>query len=111
MPARPWYPKYVADYAIDTRSLTFEQHGLYNLILDQLWLNECLPDNGREIAEVIGKDPRSTDRIYLTIRHYFHLNGGQIKHKKMEKLKKEAEEISTARKNAANTRWKDQSQA
>ena len=106
MPKRPWYPMYPADYVIDTQSLTYEQHGLYKLILDQLWLRDNLPDDGRKIAEILGKDPRSTSRIYKQIHRYFHLSGGKITHKKIDKLKREAEEISQARKGAAEKRWK-----
>jgi uncharacterized protein YdaU (DUF1376 family) len=97
---------YPADYSIDTQALTYEQHGLYKLILDQLWLRDSLPDDPKKIAEILGKDPRPTTRIYNEISHYFHLNNGNITHKKIDKLKREAEEISKSRKDAADKRWK-----
>lgn len=105
MPARPWYPKFPADYAVDTKSLTFEQHGLYNLLLDELWLRGGLPDDPRDIAELIGKDPRSTSRVYEGIKHFFHRNNGVITHKKLEKLRKDANKVSKARQDAARRRW------
>jgi uncharacterized protein YdaU (DUF1376 family) len=105
MPARPWYPKYPADYAIDTQRLTYEQHGLYNLILYQLWIRGPLPDDPVEISEILGKDPRSTARIYNSIRPFFHLNNGRIMSRKLEKLRAEADRVGKMRADAAIKRW------
>lgn len=105
MPSRPWYPKYPADYAADTRKLTLEQHGLYNLLIDELWLRGSLPDDAKEIAAMLSMDPRPVSRVYDSIRGFFHVTGGQIASPKLEKLRAEADKVSSARETAARTRW------
>lgn len=53
-PHRPWFPLYVADYLMDTRDLTEEQHGVYMLLLMAAWLRpDCALPNDKDFLRSV----------------------------------------------------------
>ena len=53
---KAWYPRYVADFAVDTGHLDTLQIGAYNLLLDHSWATGPLPDCPKQLAN-IAKSP------------------------------------------------------
>lgn len=106
MSARPWYPMYPTDYLVDTSTLKMEEHGLYHILLHNLWIaGGTLPSSPDELAMITRLNRRSFQRVFQKISHYFVVENGLIYNKRLLKEYQKASELSDKRRDAANTRY------
>lgn len=57
MAKAPAYQRYPKDYLSSMRvsSMTLEEEGVYNRLLDHAWLSEGIPDDPAKVARIVGK--------------------------------------------------------
>lgn len=103
-----WMPLYIGDYLADTGHLTTEEHGAYLLLILHYWRAGPLPDDDR-LATIARLPAPRWRKIAPTIRAFFKVESGFLRHKRIEAEKKATEEIrqvqSAAGKAAAEARW------
>lgn len=109
--SNPWYPKYPGDYLRDTRGLTLEEHGAYNLLLDVYYsTGEPLPpleECWRLCYAMTASEQKSVEKVLIK---YFTLSTDgcwQQKRAEIELLKQQqkAEKRIEKAKKAAEARW------
>lgn len=107
MPRRPWYPKNPSDYLADTAMLSLEAHGMYNLLLDYLWLHDGeLPANYEQLSRLLRADVRKVRRIFVSeLKPYFDVKNGAIKQQRVTAEITKAIELSEKNTNSAYARW------
>lgn len=106
MPRRPWYPKNPSDYIADTPLLSLEAHGVYNLLIDYLWIYDGeLPDSYEQLSRLLRADVRRIKRIMSTeLSVYFEAENGVIKNKRVTQEIAKAIEKSEKAAKSANAR-------
>lgn len=109
---RPWMPLYVADYLLDTRDLTTEQHGIYIILLTTAW---CRPD-GRipnDLKWIRSHLPamhgHSFNRLVPPVLiRFFDLDpDGYYSNKRLTKELQNVAKFSEKQKQNADKRWSD----
>ena len=100
--SRPWMPLYVADYLGDTRRLTTLEHGAYMLLIMEYWQHGGLPDDDRELADIVGLDAEQWAAMRPRISRLFKPGW---KHKRIDEELAKAAEISERRRASAEQRW------
>ena len=94
MPKRPWYPKNTGDYVRDTRHLSLEEHGAYNLLMDFYWDRGPLVDNSEllpTLRRIWGVSLQKTRKIWQKISIFFYEKDGVFRHKRIDEEIAEAE--------------------
>lgn len=79
-----WMPLYPGDYLADTRRLTLEQHGAYLLLILDYWRNGPPPDDEATLARIVGCTVAVWKRICGGIRPMFYVDGGVLRHKRID---------------------------
>lgn len=112
--ARPWYPKYPADYTLDTRHLSLAEHGAYNLLLDLYYGNNgpISSDIGR-LSKVIGAvDSQCMQALENVVREFFQVdpsNTALLRHNKCDRIIQDSDEqhkkLSEAGRKGMEKRW------
>lgn len=112
-PPREWMAFYVLHYLGDTSDLTFEQHGAYSLSLWAAWTRGgALPgdDDGcrRAIAAYVADC--GTKRFNSLVkpileRFFYRAENGCWRNSGLEKERLRAASVSSAGRQAANSRW------
>jgi uncharacterized protein YdaU (DUF1376 family) len=110
MTTRPWMPLYVADYQLDTRDLSAEEHGVYLLLLMCAWRRPggTLPNDKKWLrANLPPMHGLTYNRIVPPIlERFFALDeNGCWCNERLEKEKRNSEEISENAKRNAEERW------
>jgi len=104
VPKRTWYAKHPADYARDTRSLTLEEHGAYNLIMDLYWDNGG-PFNAenfeRFLQKNLGISLQKTRKLWKKLSVFFVEAEGLIHLKRMDEELEKAAAIQKDKKKAS----------
>jgi uncharacterized protein YdaU (DUF1376 family) len=74
--------------------MNLEQEGLYRRCLDLAWEHGSIPDDPKEIARLIQKDPREVKRAWTAVRACWQPNGeaGRLVNDREEKERKKAQE-------------------
>ena len=94
--ALPYYPQYVRDFRESKRvlAMNLEQEGLYRRCLDLAWEHGSIPDDPKEIARLIQKDPREVKRAWAVVRSCWASNGelGRLVNAREEIERKKAQE-------------------
>ncbi len=82
----PYMPFWINDYRNSraVRLMTFEQKGLYLDMIFELWVDEWLPDNERELARLFNTNPKTFRRLFKKIEERFVKDQGKITHKKVD---------------------------
>lgn len=104
-----WMPLYVGDYLGDTQRLTTEQHGAYLLLILDYWRTGPAPDDDAVLAQIARLDARGWKRTRPILARMFDIEGGEWRHKRIEReleaAKANAERRSKSAKKAADARW------
>lgn len=79
-----WMPFYPGDYLADTRRLSLEQHGAYLLLILDYWRNGPPPDDETTLARIIGSPVSVWRRLAPTLRPLFRVEGGELRHKRID---------------------------
>lgn len=103
---RPWYPKYPADYAFDTRGLSLSEHGAYNLLMDRYYAQmEPLPSDDEQLfiicAASTEQDRASVQRV---CRLFFRKEGGKLHQKRIDQEISKAKALSETRSSASRSK-------
>ena len=99
MPKRPWYPRNTGHYARDTKHLTLEQHGAYNLLMDHYWDHGegCLPSDERKLLQILsrvwGVTPQKTRKTWQVLTHFFVKKVDHFSHKRLDDEIQQADEL------------------
>lgn len=105
-----WMPLDVGSYAADTLHLTTLQHGAYLLLLMHYWKSGPLPDDDSQLASIAKMDPKAWRSIRGVIRKFFTAVDGALRQKRADierdKTTRISDERSTAGRNGAEARWK-----
>lgn len=111
-----WMPLFIGDYLADTSRLSTEQHGAYLLLIMDYWRNGPPPDDAQVLAQITRMSPDAWSIAQAFIKHFFSIENGVWKHKRID------EELVAAKENktkaqakaraAAEARWaKDKNDA
>lgn len=79
MKKTPWYPRYSQDFigSIDCRTMSLEQFGLFNWLLDYSWNNPAKPchleNDAEKLARLIGIPRTKYLSVFLGIQKKFQL--------------------------------------
>lgn len=74
MTDRPWMKLYVADYLADTRRLSFQEHGVYLLLIMEYWQHGALPQDDKSLAKIVGATQREWQRYKPAVAAFFDEN-------------------------------------
>jgi uncharacterized protein YdaU (DUF1376 family) len=78
---RVWMPLFIADYTLDTKHLSTEQHGAYFLLIMNYWVTGGLPHDDTELARLAGL-PLDQWLVHKpVIQRFFHRGW---KHKRLD---------------------------
>jgi uncharacterized protein YdaU (DUF1376 family) len=110
MAEHPWMPLYCADYLVDTRELSSEEHGNYLLLLMLAWRQSDgrLPDDEKWLrANLPPMQHRTFDRAIRNsiLKKFFTLKDGYFENKRLLKEKQNADKLSEKQKKNADKRW------
>lgn len=106
----PWYPKDVGDYRADTNGLSMEQHGAYNLLMDEYYhTGRPLPGDFEAVARIVrAVTDGERGSLQAVLERYFDLRNGKYWHKRIDQELDKRRQLSEARQAAARGRWKRQ---
>ena len=110
MSDQPWMPLYPADYWVDTRDLSIEEHGIYLNMLMLAWRqpNGCLPNDEKWLRTNLPPMHGRTFNYYArrVITKYFSINAdNQLENKRLSKEKRKAIEMRSKQSRNALERW------
>ena len=108
-----YYRRFPGDYARDTRHLSLEAHGAYNLLLDHLYATEKpIPDieSAFRICQITTRmrtrGPTSGQKVVMDIlTNFFILGPNGYTHKRVDEELSYMESRSKAAKQSAAARW------
>jgi uncharacterized protein YdaU (DUF1376 family) len=104
-----WMPFFVGDYLSATTRLTTEQHGAYVLLLLDYWKNGPPPNDDAVLAQIVRMSPTAWRKSKAILIAFFEVRDGQLIHKRVEKERARAAEITEERSKAgkagAAKRW------
>lgn len=88
----PYFRMHAADYLLDTRDLSFEEHGIYCLLIFNYYWNGALPQDHAAIEKLIGiRSPEQSEMLDKLLARFFKLEGDRIVHlridRELEKMK------------------------
>lgn len=82
LPMMPWYPD---QFAASTVAWTFEEKGLYRLLLDMQWMLERLPKNDEVLSRACRIQLRKFRRLWKTVGNKFQeLPDGTLQNYRLE---------------------------
>ena len=100
-----WMPFYVGDYLKDTRHLTTEQHGAYDLLIMEHWNAGSLPDDDGMLARLSKLTPARFAKHSAILRGFFYPDGGRLFHKRVLRELELAKDKQAKASESANKRW------
>lgn len=77
-------PLYIGDYLADTMHLSGPEHGAYLLLIMHYWRNGPLPDDDRALATIARTERKDWAAMAPTIRAFFRLEEGRLRHKRVD---------------------------
>jgi uncharacterized protein YdaU (DUF1376 family) len=77
-------PLFPGDYWRDTGGLNAEEHGVYLQLLMRLWVAKgSLPFDQARLARMTSIDPTRWPEVWQTISHFFEVEDGFVKHRRV----------------------------
>ena len=113
-PAFQWYPAdFLADQNVALMGLP--ARGAYISLLSHCWLQGSLPADTKKLARLCGVTERQFKVVWPEVEHCFVASEETLRHKRLdaEREKQESfrQQMSTAGKKGAETRWRDHGEA
>ena len=106
MPATPYMKLYIGDYLGDTQHLSCLEHGAYLLLIMAYWQNKGpLPYNPKLLRRYTRTDSNQWRKCSENVLKMFQLENDLLIHHRIEKELNKREQVSTASRDAINTRW------
>ncbi|HUY05062.1 MAG TPA: YdaU family protein [Rhodocyclaceae bacterium] len=104
--AKAWFPLYVADFMVDTATLTMEQSGCYMQMLMYSWRTARLPDDDGELAELC-RMPLARWRRHVAdkVRPFFVVQNGLLLSPRLERERSVAEKNANSAREKSLARW------
>lgn len=108
----PYYKMYPADADSDERYrlMTMEERGLYWTLLNLAWVNDGLPFETVQLAQLVGLPETDLRRLWRVVGECFFLDGKRMRNKRQEderaKAIRTAEKRSEAGKAGASAKWR-----
>lgn len=111
-----YMPFYVADYLADTTDLSAEEHGVYFLLLLNLWKRDGrLPCEPTRLARMVGLSIPEWERVWLAIGRFFELEDGHFCQSRLSRELTKAKALRAAAsdngRKGAGVRWGSHSPA
>ena len=101
-----WYPFFPLKYRAETRHLSFAEHGVYRLLIDEYMMTERpLPDDDRALARIIGATPKEWSRVAMAVRAFFVPDNGVLHHKECDEQLADQKQRSETARRSARLRW------
>lgn len=106
MPATPYMKLYVGDYLGDTQHLSCLEHGAYILLIMAYWqAGGPLKNDVTIIRRITKTSLKEYKNMYENVLKMFDLRDGMLVHNRIEKEIAKREQVSTAARDSANSRW------
>jgi uncharacterized protein YdaU (DUF1376 family) len=110
MAKRPFFALYPADYQVDTPDLSFEQHGVYLMLLQWAWQRPqtSLPNDPAWFLHRMpqgSKLPTFNRLVRPILDRFFVLNNGEWLNPRLSREAQKANDMSTKATQSANKRW------
>ena len=90
-----WMPLYIADYLVDTRHLTAQQHGAYLLLIMEYWTKGRLPDDDESRRRIASLTRGQWHRHKETLAALFQQPGWH--HPRIDRELKKANDLKLKR--------------
>lgn len=106
-----YMPFFPADWLVDTQDLSPDAYQAYHRLLCNMWLSRSntLPDDPKILRNRAGVSPQKWPYVWREIEDFFVIEGGQVGHLKLTKVRTEARATYASRSEAgrlgAQARW------
>ena len=102
-----FYKRFVGDYRKKTARLTPLEHGVYGLLLDEIYATEApLPLDAGELANIVGaRTEDDTAALHKVLGRYFAKTGAGWENPRTLEEMEDASKFSAAQKARADKRW------
>lgn len=100
-----FYKRHLGDYAKDTKTLTTYEHGVYTLLLDFYYSEECPITAADAEALCRPSSAKESASVAKVLGRYFKADGDNFRHNYADKVIEEAKEKSNKAANSASRRW------
>ena len=103
-----WYKRDPRAALIGMQSMTLEQIGAYNLILDLLYIHDgAIVDHPRQMCRWLGVSTARWQqlRTALIARNKIYVLGGNLRNERVDRELADAQRMAAKRQAAANARW------
>jgi uncharacterized protein YdaU (DUF1376 family) len=94
--ANAWMPLYIGDYMRDTLHLDATGHGAYLMLIMHYWASGPVKDDDRALANIT-RAGAAWPSIAATIKGFFTLDDGFLRHKRIDAEREKAANISDKR--------------
>ena len=106
MPSTPYMKLYIGDYLGDTQHLSCLEHGAYILLIMAYWQNGGpLKNDPKLLRRLTRTNPKEFQKVSENVLKMFQVTDGMLVHKRVQKELTKREQVSTAARDAINTRW------
>ena len=103
---RHWMPIYWGDYTKKTQHLSTLEHGAYLLLIAHYWnTGEPIADNDEVLRRITRTTTKQWKMIASTIRGFFIIEDGLMRHQRVESELQTALGVSTSQSSKAELRW------
>ena len=97
---------YIGDYLGDTQHLSTLEHGAYILLIMAYWQHGGPIENDPKLLRRLTRtDPKTFQKVSENVLKMFQVTDGLLVHKRIEKELRKRIQVSTAARDAINTRW------
>jgi uncharacterized protein YdaU (DUF1376 family) len=101
----PFFPLYLKDWVMDTRSYSFEAKGVFIELLVLAWDRGSLPAESEALRALVICSPGVWRRVWPVLQPGWDARDGQLFHAKLEASRENVEKRSASAKAKAEKRW------
>ena len=90
MKKAPAYQRYARDWLVDTASLSLEEQGAYQRLLDHEWIEGPMSGDALELARRVGTTPRKFAKLWKRLSRFFvRGEDGLLRNERLEEQREE----------------------